>query len=771
MCWTNGAEARERAPDTIDIAASHLPEAIAELSREAGVSIGAEGSLPHLRTPAVRGRITLEQALARLLAGTGYVARRVGATAWRIERAPADGNAPPSRSPGAAAGIAESPSAAVEAEPIVVTASKRPIPLDALPMAVAVVRLDPMQSASASSGTELVAAQSEGLAMTSLGPGRNRLFLRGVADSPFNGETQSTVAVVLDEARLTYAAPDPDIRLVDVERVEVLKGPQGSLYGAGALGGIYHVVTRRADPDESMLSLSAGGESVAHGQFGWSGAAMANLPIVPGTAAVRLVGYGAREAGWIDTGNRRNSNTNRLLGARANLGIEAGGGWRADLSGLLQLLESRDSRYVYAPGARSRPDQQAEPHDNDMRHLSARIARRAGDFDVSLSSGISWHEVGDEIDATVGAEAFGLPLPSMLADERLYRVWDNEARVGGRAGGLRWLAGFSHVAARQKAVGTLYSFTGASATIDDDRRVTRDTALFGDVSMPLGSKLSLDAGARLFRSTVVETRQIASGKVTRHRHRNGITPSLALSWHPRPDQIVYLRYASADRQGGSDIGPAGELETLKSDELQTIEAGWRGGIGAGGHVDLGLYASRWKNMQSDLLQSNGLIESANAGNARILGAEATIELPLTGKLRMEAGANFTDARLTRNMLGAELDDRRLPVVPRFTARVALGQSLSLGPVAAQLRVSARFVGAQRLSFDPAVDRPMGSYLESRIEAQAELPSGLRLSVVAENLFGGSDDSFAFGNSLRFASMRQYTPQRPASVALRVAADF
>ncbi|WP_447412480.1 hypothetical protein, partial [Clostridium perfringens] len=72
-----------------------------------------------------------------------------------------------------------------------------------------------------------VALGLEGLSLTNLGPGRNRQFIRGVADSPFNGPSQSTVAVVLDEARITFDAPDPDLRLVDMERIELLKGPQG----------------------------------------------------------------------------------------------------------------------------------------------------------------------------------------------------------------------------------------------------------------------------------------------------------------------------------------------------------------------------------------------------------------------------------------------------------------------------------------------------------------------------------------------------------------
>ncbi len=769
LAWSSpsAAETRATASQTLDIPASRLPQAIAELARETGVSIGAEGSLPSVQTPAVKGRVSVGAALSRLLAGTGYAARQVAPRAWRIERVAGP-------APHGAAPQVSSPTDVPElaaADPIIVTAPKRDAALDDLPMAISVVRLEPMQSAAATSGTALIAAQSEGLAMTSLGPGRNRLFLRGIADGPFNGESQSTVAVVFDDARLTYAAPDPDIRLVDVERVEVLKGPQGSLYGTGALGGIYHIVSRHADLDETSLAMSAGGERLAHGGTGWNGAAIGNLSIVPGSAGLRLVGYSSREAGWVDTGERKDSNKTSLLGARASLRVEAGGGWRADVSGLLQLLESRDSRYVYAPGMRARPSQLPEPHDNDMRHLSARLVREGSGADITLSTGMSWHEVGDTLDATVGAAGFGLAQPSLLYDDRLYRVWDSEARIGGHAGSWRWLLGLSYVEARQKALSTLESFAGASAVIDDDRRDTRDLGLFGDVTLPLGRGLSLDAGARLFRTAVTESRRIDTGPVSRTRHREGMTPSLALSWKPDRSRLLYLRYASAFRQGGTDIGPSGSLETLRSDELQTLEAGWRQTIGRDGQLDLGVFVSRWENLQTDVLQPDGLFESANAGNAQIKGVEASLAMPLTANLRLEAGANLTDAHLTRNMLGIRLDDRRLPVVPKVTARLALTGGLHLGVIPAQLKISARYVGPQRLSFDPAIDRPMGSYIENRIEAQATLGAGLRISVAADNLLGGTQDSFAFGNPLRFATTRQYTPRRPGSLSTAISAEF
>ncbi|WP_374530555.1 TonB-dependent receptor domain-containing protein [Novosphingobium sp.] len=769
LCWTSAAEARQPAVQSIDIAATRLPDALAELAREAEVSIGAEGSLPSLRTVPVRGRMSVAQALERILAGSGYVARQVGPTAWRIERAPQHPSAPATTVPAPVARTEPIPEA-IDTTPIMVTGAKRRSVLSQVPMAITVIQLDPLRSRSPATGTSAIAAQSDGLAMTGLGPGRNRLFLRGVADSAFNGESQSTVAVVFDESRLTFSAPDPDIRLVDVDRVEVLKGPQGSLYGTGALGGIFHIVPNRAKVDESSLTGFVGADSVAHGNQGYSGSVAVNLPVVAGMVGLRLVGYGANEAGWVDTGHRPDSNRSNLLGGRFNLGVVPGGGWRLDLSGLVQLLESRDSSYVYAPEARSRPAQLPEPHDNDIRHLSARLSRQAGGVDITLSTGVTWHEVTDTLDATIGADSFALADPSLYEDRRFYRVWDSEARISGSAGKLRWLGGVSHLEAKQTAVGTLNSFSGAAIVLDDDRRNTTETALFGDVTLPVLPDLSIDAGGRLFRGSTRERRILASGPAEQQRSRTGFAPSLAISWQPQTGEIVYLRYASTYRQGGSDISASGQFEMLKADELRTLELGWRRSFLGGGRIDASIYASRWENLQSDVLQSNGLIESVNAGEARIVGAELSLELPLPHGFSLQAGAAATDARLVRNELGVSLDDRRLPVVPTFTVRGALRRDFRIGASNASVALRLRYVGPQRLSFDPSIDRPMGSYFDAGLEAQVQLGRA-EAFLTADNLLGSRKDDFAFGNSLRFGTMRQYIPQRPPSVSVGLSTHF
>lgn len=751
------ASAREaaRTQDRIDIAATTLPEAIAELAREARVSIGTEGPLPRLRTPRVRGDMPVGEALDRILAGSGFAASRAGATAWRIHRA-----APAPVRP--AAPVSAPPAPEPSLAPIVVTATKQPLALQSLPAAVSVVRLGDSGHDTAADTSAAIASRLEGLALTSLGPGRNRMFLRGVADSAFGGESQSTVAVVLDEARLTYAAPDPDIRLVDMERVEVLKGPQGSLYGTGALGGIYRMVTRPADLEDTSLAVSAGGTLVAYGDAGRTLSAVANVPLLEGMSALRVVGYRSGEPGWVDTGNRRNGNASRVSGARAQLGVVPAQDWRIDLIGFGQWLASRDSRYVYAPHAYARSSQLREPHDNDLRHLAARAAGTLGSVDVLVAGAITWHNVDDTQDATVGAEDLGLANPQLLLERRSYRTSDSELRLRGSLGRVDWLAGLAYLDASQRLVTSLAGASGSALTLDDDRRDSHDAAAYLDITVPLTGRLSLDGGARLFRSSIVETRRFPTGPVVLERTRTGLTPSLALAWQPNPGRLVYVRYGSAFRQGGTDISATGSVEALKGDELASIEAGWRERLAGGGHLELSAWYSRWENVQSDVLRSDGLIETTNAGDAAILGIEGNLDMPLAPGWRAEAGASITDAQLRRNALGFRLDDRRMPVVPEYVLRAALRHDFGLGPFDAWIHVNLRLVGPARMSFDRAIDRGMGDRVESELTFNLKRDRW-QFGLVAQNLLNDRGNVFAFGNALRYRSTPQFSPQQPTTM--------
>src|SRR6201999_4194793 len=150
-------------------------------------------------------------------------------------------------------------------EELVVTSEKRPEPLLGSAFAVSALSRDEIQRLGGRSFCHL-ALQLARETVTNLGSGRNKIFVRGLSDGSFTGKTQSTVGLYLDDVPITYNAPDPDLRLVDIDRVEVLRGPQGTLYGSGSMGGIVRIVTARPDTTGFSAQTSAEGMLTQHGE-------------------------------------------------------------------------------------------------------------------------------------------------------------------------------------------------------------------------------------------------------------------------------------------------------------------------------------------------------------------------------------------------------------------------------------------------------------------------------------------------------------------------
>ena len=390
---------------------------------------------------------------------------------------------------------------------------------------------------------------------------------------------------------------------------------------------------------------------------------------------------------------------------------------------------------------------------------------------LALNSSYVWHEVIDTFDATQGAQAFGIIDPLLLHDERGYRIWNAEARLDGEWGPADWLLGLARIEARQNVLTLLESATGPStATIDEDRRLSAETAVFGSMQLPLGERFHLEAGARLFSGMVKDTRIIGGAEFTRDLHRTGLTPSLALSWQAKPNGILFVRYGSALRQGGVDIGASGELESFDSDELATLEAGWRSQLPHDGQLELGVFATRWHDMQSDILLPSGLVETTNVGNARIYGAEANWRQDFGSSWHTAVGGAFLNSRLLDDTLGLGSDDRRLPVVPTYTLRADIDRDLIFGSFVGGVGLHLNYIGPSRLSFDPVLDRKMGNFLTG--EAAAHVDFGRwTLALAIANLFGGGGDTFALGNRLRIRSGNQYTPQRPTTANISLGFGF
>lgn len=777
------------ARDDAQFPAAPLAQSLRRLTDRFGVSVGADTALPAIMTRAVDHPRNAADALARMLEGSGWIARRIGPDLWRIVPTP-HLQAPRAPAPRAQP-LPPAPQLALQ--DIVVTATKTQARLTMVPRALSVVQLGADQQTFPVSGSEAVARASDGLVLTALGPGSNRMFLRAVADSPLNGSSQSPVAVLVDGRRLTYAAPDPDLRLVDVERVELLKGPQGSLYGTGALGGIYQIVPAAARADRIEAMVSAGGTVSVHGAAGPAGAAMINLPVLPGRAALRLVGYGERDPGWITTGTRANANRSTVSGGRADLGIDAAADWRIDLTGLAQRIRSQDSQYVYAPGSLSRPDQAAEPHLTEIANAALRIRGALGAARIDLVSGYTWHHVRSTLDASVGgaalANALGADSAGLFTDDRQFRVWESEARVSGHWRGVRWMVGAVHTEARETALRDLTASTtggggsgggsgggtlGDNAEIDAivlqpadsgssdiafdlSRRNAIDTAVFGALTVPLGRTIEVEGGARYYASVLDVARVVEEASGQQRIARHGVTPSGAVVWRPDADAQVYVRYGEAFRQGGLAFGEETRVTAFAADRLASLEAGWRQTAGVLS-LDASLYLTWWNDMQADTLLSTGLIETRNVGRALIKGGELGLTLRPGESWRISLGATVQHARLVDPVPGAAMPDARLPMIPDYALRGSVERGFALAGGQATLRASLRWLGPARLSFDPRLDVPTGNVLESTIAGSLRF-GRLCLALLVDNPLNRAGNSFAYGNPFRVGTP-QYTPQAP-----------
>ena len=709
--------------------------------------------------------MTVERALTRVLAKTGFRATRVGDGTFRLVEIPK--NEPRGHMPARPVRKVGNAAASGQAADILVTGQKRSQTLPEVPGSVVVVDPAHAQLGRLSPGSRDIAESMDGLAVTNLGPGRNRLFIRGVADSPFNGSSQSTVAVVVDDARVTFDAPDPDLRLVDVARVEILKGPQGPLYGSGALGGIYHVVTRKPDLSHLSGNLRLAGEAVEHGGPGGGIDGVVNVPLVTDVLAIRAVGYADHEGGWIDNiGRNRNANGTTINGVRLAVRWRPDTDWTLDVSAIAQDVNSRDSQYVMASEETLRRNSRiAEPADNDFKLLSATLQGRIGPLSIVATSSAVRHGISYAYDSSDASSLFGIAGPSQFSDDRGYEIENHEIRLG-PAGSSRWIVGFSYMRARSGNHATIANATVSRVVETSDRRVS-EVAAFGEGGVRLTDSLDAVLGARLSNTVSDDEAVEEDGAASRRTAKLVLSPSAALNWRPDKLTTIYVRYARAVRPGGLTPVTDGGPRSFHSDALDSIDTGVRWASRDGRlSASAAAFYSTWHHVQSDVLLPSGLVATENVGIARIVGTEATASWQLTPRLSLTGGATYVDAGLIRSRIGADRLDRRLPVTPDVTFRASADYRFDMGSWKVWLNAQGNYIGPARLTFDPRLDRRMGDY--AIIAAAASISRDhLTLTARLDNLFDINGDSFAFGNPFSFTSARQFTPLRPRAITVSI----
>ena len=286
------AAAQSNSVVSFDVPSGRLGAALSTLSRQAKITVVANNrNLSSVQSPAVRGRFSTREALDRLLRSTPYFARQVNPRTFRIEdRVALPQSTPSPQSSGTPIAKEVAVSASPPPQPIIVSATKRDLDFRLYPGGVDRISLDEFTGGQLGEGLDKALSRVPVTSGTALGTGRNKTFIRGIADSSFNGPTQSTIGMYLGEQRLIYSASNPDLRLYDMDSIELLEGPQGTLYGAGAIGGVIRLVPKAPQFDEASATVWGSAAITRGGAPSYDLAAMVNLP-VSDSEAFRVVGY------------------------------------------------------------------------------------------------------------------------------------------------------------------------------------------------------------------------------------------------------------------------------------------------------------------------------------------------------------------------------------------------------------------------------------------------------------------------------------------------
>lgn len=777
------ALAQERAAE-VDINASRLDAAIKLLSRQTGASIGfREPKLAHARVRAVRGRFTASQALERMLVGMTLRARRVAPATYLVERFAA---------PPVARRARPAPKPVVQAEPstpgdIVVTATKRDIPMSSYPGGVQIVAGSELSAAEGLRGTEAIEARIASVASTHLGPGRNKLFIRGIADSSFVGPTQSTVGQYWGNSRITYSAPDPNLRLYDVKSIEVLEGPQGTLYGAGSLGGVVRVVPQSPDLRTFEGAAWGGVLAVQHGQPGVDGGAILNVPLKEGVIGLRALAFGSIEGGYIDDVGRGVEDVNRVrtFGGRAALRVDPGDGWTVDLNAVGQRIHGDDSQYAERNiGELDRASGIAQPFRNDYWLVDLVARKNWGSLELTSSLGYAGQYVFErfegpalsDVDDPAMRPTLSAPTAAYSQENRISMV-TGELRLARRGeNGTGWLLAAS-LLRNEAQTNRRMEVSPFGAPLTGVNNHVEEATLYGEYTAEPVERFTLTLGGRLTHARLSGSSEDVAELIAfridpgarASRSETRFLPSVAAAYRAADRLTLFARYQQGFRPGGIAVRRE-FIQRFAGDRVSTIEAGARYRSPA---LDLALSASatRWTDIQADLVDGFGFPTTANAGDGRVLSLGMIARWRPVAGLELDAALYLNDSKVTERALvtlpleSGTTEIERLPNVADASGRLGFAYTESLGG-ALELTASgyARYVGKSTLGIGPILGRLQGDYLDTGVEVRI---GGERrgISLALTNLLDARGNRFALGSPFLIRDRDQTTPLRPRAIRL------
>lgn len=704
------------------IAAQPLSQALLEFSRQADVTVTVPTELVRNKpAPEVRGDMTPAAALSRLLRGSGleasftasgaitigharrFARRRVAPVDTdRIDAEPADAGSD------------------VLLEEVLVTAQKRTENVQDVPASVSVFDSRRVRQLHATTIIDY-AAYIPGLNVSSGGgPGQTMITLRGIA--PVG--PGAVVGYYIDDTPLgsssNYAAAREfglDLMPYDVDRIEVLRGPQGTLYGAGAMGGLLKYVLRR--PSTTDFEAWAGAETFgisSAADIGWGVRAGANVPL----AAERIGLWGSyfeqQTPGYVDNAHTgaRDENDVAQRGGRVALLWQIDDSMSLQLGGVWQRIDSSEDAAIALTltgvnpptGAASygeltgfhplpQPFEQAIDHYSATFEwdigwanlLSATSYSRTDTRHVQDASGIFGYLYPQATDGAAAAGYTSFPITLQL------RKRTQEFRLVSPGGSnVEWLAGAFYTSEDGEQVRDVFALDTTGQPIPqlaprflfvEFPSQYREAAAFGSATIRLADSFDVTAGVRWARNRQ-RFRQVSGGwevligppaDFSGRSSEEVITYSVSPRWHATADTMLYARLASGYRPGGPNPRALGLPPTVEADTLTNYELGLKTQFFAGrAWLNIAAFRIDWRDIQQAVVVG-GIGSIDNTGDAVSEGFELEAAYSPSSCVRVGVNAAYTDARMTAPAEG--IAAARLGNTPRWSASAVLDYEFAL----------------------------------------------------------------------------------------------
>jgi len=588
----------------------------------------------------------------------------------------------------------ESTSSAALVE-VIVTATKRTESLQDVPVSITALSARDLEAMGAQQffdyGTDIPNLSF------GIGAADGNLAGRGIALRGIQGS--NTTGFYIDE---TPVLETLDPHIVDIERIEVLRGPQGTLYGAESMGGTVRIITEQPDVSATGITgqVHVGGSWTEHGGFNNIEEGVVNIPLVTDTLAVRISAFQQFDDGYFnkEVGPYTAPPTATLtqLGSMRYYGGQIAIRWQpmSELSITPRIMYQRTDQdgdpyaYNYAENLVQREVFDLSTGGTDKWYLASLAIDYTAPFGSFVSSTAYFDrntfETEDDTDFVTYAFSPPYPLPAPITRALDLRRFAQEVRFASTFHGpFQLLVGgfYSDSTRPRNYEWTAQGLPAAIGAPNDnllsfiDSREAKEKALFGDASFDILQNLKATVGVRWFEdddtfhqyTNGLFYQNVGSTYIAPPTSESGFTPKYLLEYKATPDVLLYGSAAKGFREGGENIalppgpGPTGcdtdlanlglthaEVANYKSDDLWDYEAGVKSSFADHRFTLNGTgFWIEWDNIQQLVaLPICGYGITANSGRARSQGVELEFNGRLTPALTLGAAFGYENARIT-----------------------------------------------------------------------------------------------------------------------------